>query len=120
MLRLALLLLVAVPAAAQTQMELNEQACAEAQAADDDLNTAYQALMDSIGEAGRRRGFRDSQRAWIAFRDAELDALFYVPPGSTTRREYGSSYDMLRCSELRALTEQRTEALRQLRGPERP
>ena len=113
-------LLVSSRAEAQTQMEMNEQACAKAKAADDDLNTAYRALRDAIDDAGHRRALRDAQRAWVAFRDAELGSMFYVPPGGDVRVEYGSMYPVTRCSEEQVLTETRTEQLRQLLGPQRP
>ena len=110
--RLLLLVAVLVSVRVEAQMELNEQACASAKAADDDLNMAYRALLSSQATPGAVRATRAAQRAWVAFRDADLAAQFYVPPGETTRTWYGSQYTAERCYQTRLFTEARTEALR--------
>lgn len=117
MLRLALFGLLAAlaavpPASAQTQMEMNADACAARDAADRTLNTAYQdALAVSDGDLGRRR-LRDAQRAWVRFRDAEVASLFPLAPGQTARVQYGSIYPMRLCSAQARLTAARAAELR--------
>jgi uncharacterized protein YecT (DUF1311 family) len=73
---LALLIaaLVAFPtshAHAQSQAEMNHQAAKDFAKADAQLNSTYAALMAKLPDAESKRKLKESQRAWIAFRDAE-------------------------------------------------
>jgi hypothetical protein len=52
---------------------------------------------------------KTAQRAWLAFRDAELEALY---PKDNKQAEYGTVYPMCHCSELQFLTEARTKELK--------
>jgi Lysozyme inhibitor LprI len=52
---------------------------------------------------------KTAQRAWLAFRGAQLEALF---PKTDKQAEYGSVYPMCRCSELQSLTEERAKQLK--------
>jgi uncharacterized protein YecT (DUF1311 family) len=66
--------LVAFPtshANAQSQAEMNRQAAKDSEKADAELNTTYAALMAKLPDAESKRKLKESQRAWIAFRDAE-------------------------------------------------
>jgi uncharacterized protein YecT (DUF1311 family) len=56
-------------------------------------------------------GFRGAQRAWIAFRDAHMKAIF---PDPNPRLAYGSAISMCDCGELEQMTAERTKQLRQL------
>ncbi len=116
MLRFALfaaLTLVALPAAAQTQSDMNAEACAARDASDRSLNTAYRgALAVSPTDLSRRR-LRDAQRAWVRFRDAEVAAIFPLAAGANPRAEYGSIYDLRVCGEQARLTDARTAQLRE-------
>jgi len=75
---ISLALLIAAPVAfptshanAQSQAEMNHQAVKDFKKADAELNSAYAALMTKLPDADSKRKLKESQRAWIAFRDAE-------------------------------------------------
>ena len=75
---IGLVLLIAAPVAfptshanAQSQVEMNRQAAKDFHKADAELNSAYAALMTKLPDADSKRKLKESQRAWIAFRDAE-------------------------------------------------
>lgn len=55
---------------ANTQLEINECAAAEAKKADADLNLAYSKLTKKVSEAGKAK-LVEAQRAWIKWRDAQ-------------------------------------------------
>ena len=108
---LCVLLLLAFSAAAraQSQVEINGQACADSAAADRELNAVYQAVLrQNAGDKRFTAKFRAAQRAWVAFRDAEMAARY---PAEDVQMEYGSMYNYCYCTEVAALTRQRTEAL---------
>lgn len=106
---LAVLVLVAAPVMAQTQLEMNRGACAEYRAADKKLNVIYQQVLSRHeGDAAATAKIKKSQRAWLAFRDAQLEAIY---PAADKQYEYGSAYPMCSCSENAALINQRIEQL---------
>ncbi|MES2916064.1 MAG: lysozyme inhibitor LprI family protein [Pseudomonadota bacterium] len=109
---------LAFPAAAQevdcanpvTQMEMNQCAYDDWEAADADLNTAYQAAMRLLrswddgmpeGEKGGAEALKQAQRAWITFRDKACEAEGYAMKG-------GSAEPLLVYGCMRLLTEERT------------
>jgi uncharacterized protein YecT (DUF1311 family) len=108
---LFLTLLLAIGASqAQTQSDLNRIACAERDAADAELNSVYRDIRERYrGEALFLDKLKTAQRAWIAFRDAELAALY---PAEAKQSEYGSVYPMCECTTLAELTRQRIAQLR--------
>ncbi|MCP5536969.1 MAG: DUF1311 domain-containing protein [Akkermansiaceae bacterium] len=57
---------------AQSTPEIKQNAYEEYQKSDKAMNTVYQNLMRVLTEDGKKK-LRLSQRAWIAFRDAEAD-----------------------------------------------
>ena len=69
---LFLLLAVFRPAGArsQSQAEMNADAAAEFAKADKELNEVYAKVLGVLDEEAKER-LKKSQRAWIAFRDAE-------------------------------------------------
>lgn len=69
---LFLLLAVFLPAGArsQPQAEMNADAAAEFAKADKELNEVYAKVLGVLDEEAKER-LKKSQRAWIAFRDAE-------------------------------------------------
>jgi uncharacterized protein YecT (DUF1311 family) len=104
-----LLLAFAAVARAQSQAEINAQACAGFAAADRELNAVYQAVLrQNAADKRFTAKFRAAQRAWVAFRDAEMAARY---PAEDIQREYGTMYNSCYCTEVAALTGQRTEAL---------
>ena len=95
---------------AQTQGELDEQACGQFHKVDVALNETYSKI---LREYARDQQFiaklKTAQRAWLTFRDAELEALY---PKDNKQAEYGTVYPMCHCSELQFLTEERTKQLK--------
>ena len=97
--RVALLVSLLVPIAqmrAQTQAAMNAQARAEFEQADAELNKTYEALLAKLPDAESKQKLKESQRAWLAFRDAE--AAFAADPGAwrfngshnSLRNDYGT------------------------------
>jgi uncharacterized protein YecT (DUF1311 family) len=118
---IALACLLGVPAAAQdvdcanamAQMELNQCAYADWEAADADLNAAYKQAMALLkewdaglpaDERGGAEALREAQRSWIAFRDKACEAEGYAMKG-------GSAEPLLVYGCMRLLTEERTAHL---------
>ena len=71
-------LLLALPAQAQTQLELNQQADADFKKADKQLNAKYQKLMKQLDATGKKK-LVAAELAWIKFRDlqAEVEMDWY-------------------------------------------
>jgi uncharacterized protein YecT (DUF1311 family) len=66
--------LVAFPTShvdAQSQAEMNAQARKDFERVDAELNKIYQSLLAKLADTEAKNKLRESQRAWIAFRDAE-------------------------------------------------
>lgn len=125
--RLAALLLglaAPVPAQAQdldcsnpvTQLEMNQCAYEDWQAADAALNLAYKDAMAMLkdwdeyleeGDIPASDALRDAQRAWITFRDKACEAEGYAMRG-------GSAEPLLVNGCLARLTNERTTHLRDL------
>jgi uncharacterized protein YecT (DUF1311 family) len=125
MLRTAILLVVAPCAAfAQdvdcvnqtTQLDMNQCAYQEWQAADADLNAVYAETLAIVQERDRsytpegdseEDRLRRAQRAWVAFRDANCDVAGYQMRG-------GSAEPLLVNGCLRQMTEDRIAELQAL------
>ncbi len=103
-------------AQALSTAEMNQCASAEFAKADAELNTAYQTALKAIPAMAAddppwdakswENALRNSQRAWVAFRDAECDnhvAMFWTN-GS------GATVDILGCKT--AKTDARTRELK--------
>ena len=93
-------------ASAVTQFDLNECAYAEFEAADAELNRAYAAAVEAAREAeeyepGAEDRLRAAQRAWVAFRDLDCEAVAPATPGA------GSMQPMAYAGCLAGLTDQR-------------
>ena len=98
---------------AMAQQDLNQCAYADWEAADADLNAAYQGAMAILrgwdeaaapGDQGGAVALRDAQRAWITFRDAACAVEGYPMRG-------GSAEPLLVYGCMRQLTEERTAHL---------
>ena len=101
-------LLLAVPAVllcSQTQSEMNAQARAEFERVDAELNKTYKALLARLPDAESKRKLQESQRAWIAFRDAE--ASF-----AADQVRSGSAAPVVRYASMTQSTQQRIKQLR--------
>ncbi len=97
-----------------SQMELNQCYCNEYRKANAELNKMYQQVLSAnAGEPQVPEKLKAAQRAWLAFRDAQLEAI-YPTTGSDPREQYGSIYPMCYCMEQTKLTVQRTQQLNQM------
>jgi uncharacterized protein YecT (DUF1311 family) len=95
---------------AQTQSESNQDACTTFKQADALLNKSYnQVLSEYKKNALLIRKLKIAQRAWLAYRDAQIEALY---PALNKPAEYGSVYPMCRCNALATLTTQRADELK--------
>ena len=93
---IGLLSLAAISPLAQTQSAMNQHACAQYKQADHALNAAYvKILKDYAKDAQFLAKLKQAQCAWVAFRDAQLEARF---PKADKQSEYGSAYPTCRCS----------------------
>lgn len=96
-----------------TQLELNACAGQEYTAADAELNTTWRELLAALkGQETAIARLRTAQRAWVAFRDADVAAQFPVAEGEDPRMMYGSMYPMALNGALTKLTRARTAELR--------
>jgi uncharacterized protein YecT (DUF1311 family) len=95
---------------AKTQFELNECAAGDLKEADDELNRVYREILKrNAHDAVFLERLKSAQRAWISFRDAELEALF---PDPEKQVAYGSAYPMCYANWKKKITVQRTQQLR--------
>jgi uncharacterized protein YecT (DUF1311 family) len=65
------LFILVVPGLAQTQAAMNTQTRTKFEQVDAELNKTYEALLKKLPEAEGKQKLKESQRAWLAFRDAE-------------------------------------------------
>lgn len=92
---------------ANTQLALTECTGQAYQAADDELNKAYQVLVSKLESSSiSLEKLREAQRAWIGFRDAECAF-------ESSAVEGGSAQPMVRNGCLEALTKARTQRLKE-------
>jgi uncharacterized protein YecT (DUF1311 family) len=109
-LSLSLLLLPFTVAFAQTQSEMGKDACDEFKKADNELNKLYQRILSEYkADALFVQKMRSAQRAWVAYRDAHLEALY---PATNPQFEYGSVFLMCHCTAMAEITRKRAEELR--------
>ena len=92
------------PCRGQTQADMTACASDALRVADAELNTAYRELMAKISDNGKTL-LRDSQRAWIAYRDKQCE---FNAAGS----QGGSVQPMVRANCLADLTKRQTEVLK--------
>lgn len=99
-----------------TQADMNFCAASDYETADEELNTEYQSVRkvlaerdSSAGEDGEGavKALLAAQRAWIAYRDANCDAVGFQARG-------GSMEPLLVSSCLADMSRKRTEELRSL------
>ena len=93
---------------AQTQGDLNEQTAAEFHAADKELNSIYQKILEEyVDDEAFIANLKEAQRCWIAFRDAQLKMKYPErEPGY-----YGSILPSCEAIYLAELTQERIKAL---------
>ena len=94
---------------ANTQLEMNQCFGAAYKSADGEMNAVYQQVLQAYsGDRKFIENLKASQRAWVAFRDAEMEAVY---PSSNKQAEYGSVYPVCRSKQLETLTRERTKQL---------
>lgn len=109
----AILFVLAAPAIAQTQFEMNEEACAQRGKADTELNKTYKAVLWYYrDDKPFTEKVRQAQRTWIAYRDAQVTARFPLENDEDPRLVFGSMYPMLLCGFEEELTRDRTKFLK--------
>lgn len=100
---------------AQTQADLTACSSTDYKAADDELNATYQRLLQkAAGDRVALPQINSAQKAWVAFRDAQIAALY---PAEDKQKEYGTVFPMCANLALADLTRQRTKMLRQMLSP---
>jgi uncharacterized protein YecT (DUF1311 family) len=100
---------------AQTQADLPACGSTDYKSADDELNRTYQQLLKkAAGDPIAVQKIRAAQRAWVAFRDAQIAALY---PAQDKQKEYGTVFPMCANLALADLTRQRTKMLKQMLNP---
>lgn len=100
-----------------TQADLNDCAAAEFRKADAELNRVYQQLLAANKDDQLFvEKLKTAQRAWLAFRDAQLEAIY---PATEPQSKYGSVFPMCYSLAEAELTVERTKHLqRMLKGKE--
>jgi uncharacterized protein YecT (DUF1311 family) len=97
---------------AMTQASLNACVCERAQKADAQLNDVYQQLLKkNASDANFIDKLKISERAWVAFRDAQLEAIY---PDPDPKAAYGSVFTMCECMAREELTMDRIKQLRRI------
>nr|WP_243698927.1 lysozyme inhibitor LprI family protein [Flavobacterium sandaracinum] len=89
---------------------MNQKAYKDYEKADKELNTVYQQILkDYKRDSKFILKLKEVQKAWIKFRDAEMNALF---PEENKQLEYGSMFPLCWSIELTKLTKERTKKLK--------
>jgi uncharacterized protein YecT (DUF1311 family) len=97
---------------AMTQASLNSCFCERAQKADAQLNDVYQQLLKkNASDTKFIEKLKISERAWVAFRDAQLEAIY---PDPDPRAAYGTVFTMCECMAREELTMDRVKQLRRM------
>ena|ERR1035437_3178156 len=77
---------------AVSQHEMHVCANEEAKRVDDELNRVYKLLLSKVrGNPVATAKIRAAQKAWVAYRDAYIDAMY---PAKDKQAEYGSIFPM--------------------------
>jgi uncharacterized protein YecT (DUF1311 family) len=90
---------------AQTQAAMNAEARADFKLADAELNKTYEAVLKKLPDAESKEKLKQSQRVWLAFRDAE--AAF-----AADEARGGSMAPTIRYETMTELTQQRIKQLK--------
>jgi uncharacterized protein YecT (DUF1311 family) len=95
-----------------SQTAANRCAADRANRAEDEMQRVYGQLLAMVGDnADIRPQIEATEKAWLAYRDAYLEAAF---PGERKNQRYGSMYSMLRSALRQRLAEQHTANLKEL------
>jgi uncharacterized protein YecT (DUF1311 family) len=95
-----------------TQAEMNDCAAREAQKADDALNSIYQEVLSKLkSDKTATARMVAAEKAWTAFRDAELAADWPVAAGANPNLLYGSVHPFCYYNARTSLTMERLKTL---------
>jgi uncharacterized protein YecT (DUF1311 family) len=93
----------------QTQLEMNQEEQGKYLKADKELNLVYnQILREYKSDTEFIKNFKNAQRIWIQFRDAEMKSKY----PNREQGYYGSIHPMCWSIYLKELTEERTKKLK--------
>lgn len=96
---------------AVTQLDSNDCAARQYQEADAELNRVYKAILEKYKKDPLFLDkLRVAQRAWLAYRDAEIEAKY---PHANEGNYYGSIFPMCHSLYQTELTQARVEKLRE-------
>jgi uncharacterized protein YecT (DUF1311 family) len=95
-----------------TQLELDDGACARADRAQQQLDALFASLVKGAkSDTALVARLMKSQQAWIAFRDAQVKALY---GGDDVAVQYGSVWPMCSCDARREMIEARTTQVQRM------
>jgi uncharacterized protein YecT (DUF1311 family) len=96
-----------------TQSDMNDCAAREAHKADDALNSTYQEVLGKLkSDKTATARMVAAEKAWIAFRDAELAADWPVADGANPNLLYGSVHPFCYYNARTVLTLERLKTLK--------
>jgi len=93
------------PLMAQTSQQLSETAATELEVSDKTMNEIYQKLLKILNDEGKKR-LRETQRAWVIYRDAQAGFDSHHFAGGTAER-------LEQLGSLNLLTKERTARLKE-------
>jgi uncharacterized protein YecT (DUF1311 family) len=116
---LGLILTGLSPLAAQTMVEMRQEASAELEKADAKLNRVYQKLLkENADHAPFCSDLREAQRAWLKYVDFHLKSLFPLREGEDPTFVYGTIYPLELTEAKTAMITKRTAELESLGSSE--
>ena len=95
------------PASAHPQHDMNAEAAVEFAMADKELNEVYAKVLGVLDD-GSKEKLKKSQRAWVAYRDAEADF------SADAEARGGSMWPLIHEGTRARLTKERVKSLREL------
>ena len=103
----AIALLLLFPGVLIPSSRADRAASEEMRQSDAELNRVYQKALAAMPDADSKAKLRESQRAWVAFRDAEMELLQNdgVGSGGTSKESHMTDLNNHRSKELQDLTE---------------
>lgn len=100
-------------AGAGTQADINACVASDFGKADAELNRVWKLILAKYKDQPLfLEKLRASQRLWLQFRDAEVQALYPVGKGENVQAQYGSVYPMCESQAKAQLTAQRIQQLK--------
>lgn len=101
------------PCSGATQSDMSQCAAGHFKQADAELNQVWQQIQSKYADQPLFLArLKLAQRAWLKFRDAEMDATYPLAKGQDPRAQYGSVYPMCVSESRATLTQQRIKQLR--------